>query len=338
MRLMTVAAAFFALLLAGGCRRGGEENLNKEEYREVRVYKAELIKSVESEKVPGTFRAKLAATIEAKIPGRVENMPVSEGQTVEEGQLLAQLDMREVQARLDQAIALRDQADRDLKRFRALLQQKAATQAEYDGVEAKARVARASVVEAQTMLSYAQVKAPFRGVVTKKRADVGDLASPGRPLIELEDSSALRFEASVPETFIGLIEPGEILGVTIPALGKALNGVVSEISPTADPNSRTFLVKADVPAVPGLRSGQYGHVAVPVEHADIITVPAGSVIRRGQMEIVFVAKDGRVWLRLVRTGRKVGEHVELLSGLDPGETIVLDNVSALRDGENVKVI
>lgn len=337
MRLVLPVLVAVAVIMPG-CRSNEISGSKEGPVQKVHIYKAEMITAPGTEEVPGTVRPKLFASIEAKIPGRVEKMLVSEGQTVQEGQLLAQLDAKEVQARLDQALAMKDQAEQDLRRFTSLVQQKAATQAEYDGVDAKARVARAEVVETQTMLSYAQVKAPFSGLITKKLTDVGDLASPGKPLFEIEDPSALRFEAGVPETFITRIKPGSSFEVNIPTLEKSLKGAVAEVSPTADPNSRTFLVKVDLPPAPGLRSGQFGHVAVPAEQASMINVPAAAVLQRGQMEVVYVVKDGRAWMRLVRTGRKLGSEVELLAGLDPGESIAVDNIAVLKDGQNVEVI
>ncbi len=334
MRVLFVLLAVFAL---SGCRSGEESAAVEDPAQKVRVYKAELVNASGTEAVPGTVRAKLRASIEAKIPGRVERMPAFEGQTVVQGELLAQLDAKEVQARLDQALAMKDQAERDLRRFTSLLQQKAATQAEYDGMEAKARVARGAVAEAQSMLSHARVKAPFSGLITRKLANVGDLALPGKPLFEIEDPSALRFEAGIPETFITRIKTGAFFDVKISALDKSLKGAVSEVSPAADPNSRTFLVKVDLPAASDLRSGQFGYVAVPAGQESMLSIPAAAVVQRGQMEVVYVIKDGRARLRLVRTGKKEGGKVELLSGLDPGEQVAVDGIAGLKDGRKVEV-
>ncbi len=222
----------------------------------------------------GTVRAKLHAVIEAKVSGRIEALLVAPGQTVKAGDLIAQLDAREIQAKLDQALALREQATRDLARGRELLDKKITTQAEFDAVQARARVAEGAAREMETMLGYTKVVAPFDGIVTRKLADVGDLAAPGKAIIEMEDPSALRFEADVPEALIGNIKLGANLPVRVSEGAAPIEGTVVEVAPVADAASRTFLVKLDLPATEGTRSGQFGRVLVATGESKSIRVPA----------------------------------------------------------------
>ena len=301
----------------------------------VRVQTVESKKRVATEEVVGTVRAQLRSVIEAKVSGRIDKMLVVPGQTVKAGELLAQLDAREIQARLDQALAVRQQTESDLKRLTALLEQKTVTQADFDGVQARSRVAQAAVTEVETMLGYSKVLAPFDGVITRKSADVGDLAAPGKTLLEMEDPRALRLEADVPEAVIGNIALGDKLPVRIAALQAELAGVVSEVSPAADPNSRTSLVKLDLPLTPGLRAGQFGRVSAPVGETTALRVPVSAVVQRGQMELLFVAVNQRAQLRLVKTGQRVGDEVEIVSGLSAGESIVVEGGGNLVDGQPV---
>jgi RND family efflux transporter MFP subunit len=303
----------------------------------VRVQQVADQPRVLAEEVVGTVRARTRATLEAKVAGRIAELPVGLGQALKAGELVARLDVREIQAKLDQARAVRDQARRDRERFEALLRQQAVTQAEFDAVEARARVAEAAVAEAETMLGYAEVRAPFDGVVARKLADVGDLASPGRPLVELEDPKSLRLEADVPEALIGGVASGAKLPVRIGALAAELEGVVAEIAPAADPNSRTFRVKLDLPDAPGLKAGLFGRVAVPMGQTRAPRVPASALVVRGQMEMVFVVADGRAQMRLVKSGKRFGEEVELVSGVRPGERVVVEGAAALLDGQPVEV-
>ena len=143
---------------------------------------AESKSRVATEEVVGTVRAKLHSVIEAKVSGKIEQMLVVPGQEVKTGELLVQLDAREVQAQLDQAAAVRQQAESDLKRATDLFQQKILSQSEFDTAQSKFRVADAAATEAKTLLGYTKVTAPFDGVITRKYADVGDLAAPGKPL------------------------------------------------------------------------------------------------------------------------------------------------------------
>lgn len=330
--------AFFiaAALLFAACRQ--EEHAaqsSNERTAAVRVFTAETRAGSASEQVPGTVRPKLRAVIEAKVSGRVARMLVAEGQRVAQGAPLADIDAKEIQARLDQALVMREQAERELRRFKALIAQRAVTQSEFDAADARARIARGAVEEAQAMLAYTHVTAPFAGVITRKLTDVGDLAAPGKPLFQMEDAEALRFEAGVPESVTADLSLGSVLPVRISNLEQQLEGRVSEIAPTADPNTRTYLVKLDLPQLPALRSGQFGHVAVPLEGGASLFIPGAALVQRGQMELVYVVVDGEAFLRLVRSGKRQGEQVQILAGLAAGETVVAERVEGLRDGQRV---
>jgi RND family efflux transporter MFP subunit len=301
----------------------------------VRVQTIESKKRVATEEVVGTVQARLRSVIEAKVSGKLEQMLVVPGQQVKAGELLVKIDSREVQARYDQAVALRQQADADLKRLTSLLEQKILSQAEFDNAQARARVTVAAVTEAETMLGYMQVVAPFAGVITRKHADVGDLATPGKPLLDMEDSRALRLEADVPEAIVGKLALGDKLPVRITAIEKELEGVISEIAPAADPGSRTFLVKLDLPDTAGLRAGQFGRVSMPVGETSALRVPLAAVVQRGQMEIVFILRANQAQLRLVKTGKRIGSEVELVSGVEAREKIVVEGAVGLMDGQPV---
>ncbi len=289
-----------------------------------------------SEEVVGTVRAKLRATLEAKVSGRIDKLPVVLGQTVKAGQLVARLDAPEIKARLDQSQASLQQAERDWKRASALLEQQAVTRSEYDAAESRYRVAQAAVAEGQAMLGYVEVLAPFDGVVTRKWSDVGDLASPGKPLIDLEDPSALQLEADVPEAIAARVQPNASLSVRLDGAAKELKGTVSEIAPSADPASRTLRVKLALPQTPGLLPGRFARLAVPVGESNSVRVPGSAVVLRGQLELVFVATNQHAQLHLVKTGKKFGDEVEILAGVEPGESVVVSGVSLLVDGQAVE--
>jgi RND family efflux transporter MFP subunit len=288
-----------------------------------------------SEEVVGTVRAKLRAAIEPKVSARIETLLVAPGQMLKTGDLIAQLDPREIQAKLDQALALREQATRDLARSRELLDKKITTQADFDAVQARARVADGAAREMETMRGYTKVVAPFDGIVTRKLADVGDLAAPGKPIIEMEDPRALRFEADVPEALIGHIKIGVKLLVQVAEGAPPVEGTVAEVAPVADAASRTFLVKLDLPAAEGTRSGQFGRVWVQTGESKSIRVPTSAIVERGQMECVFVIANQHAQLRIVRTGKPAGGEAEILSGLSSGERVVNEGVESLRDGQPV---
>jgi RND family efflux transporter MFP subunit len=332
--LSTLAAA---TPLFSGCHKAAEQNQAELPSVTVRAQVVERKSRAATEDVVGTVRPKLSAAIEAKVSGRIGQMLVVPGQLVKAGERLVQLDAHEIQSRLDQAAAARQQAENDLKRATDLIQQKILSQSEFDNAQSKFRMAAAAEAEAKTMLGYTDIIAPFAGVITRKLADVGDLATPGKPLLQMENPDTLRFEADVPKALIGNVKLGDKLSVRIAAVTSELQGTVAEMSPAADPNSRTSLVKLDLPGATVLRSGQFGRVAVPVGAASAIRVPAAAVIQRGQMELVFVVANGHAQLRLVKTGSRVGDEIELVSGLNSGEQVVTEGASALADGQPVTI-
>lgn len=305
---------------------------------EVKVQTAALQPGTAVEEVVGTVRSKLRAMVEAKVSGRVLEYLATPGAMVKAGDLLARLDVQEIQAKVDQAKALLDQAQRDFARQQQLAASNATTRQETDAANARLKVAVAGVSEAETMMGYARVTAPFDGVVTRKLADVGDLAMPGKPLLEIEAPTALRFEADLPEAILDRIRMGATMPVKIASVTAPLDAIVSEIAPVADPVSRTFQVKLDLPAAEGLRTGQFGRVAVPVAETKLLLVPPDAVMKRGQMELVFVAKEGIAALRLVKTGKVLAAGVEVLSGLEAGEAVVISNPAQLADGQPVTIL
>lgn len=303
----------------------------------VRVQTVETNRLVSHEEVVGTVRSRLRATIEAKLSGRISDMPVRLGQPVKAGSLVARLEAAEVQARLEQAQAGLQQAEREWKRVSSLFEQQATTRAEYEKAESRHLVAKAGLAEAQAMLSYVEVHAPFDGVVTRKWADVGDLAAPGKPLITLEDPRALQLEADVPEAIADRIQGDARLSIRPDGVREPLTGTVNEMAPSADPLSRTVQVKLDLPAGAPVRPGQFARLQVPIGESRSLGVPESAVLRRGQLELVFVVVTNSARLHLVKTGRQNGGIVEILSGVDPGDSVVVEGARSLVDGQPVTI-
>jgi len=181
--------------------------------------------------------------------------------------------------------------------------------------------ARAAVDESAISIEYTRILAPEDGVVLKRFVEPGDLALPGKPLVALRTSGALRLEAYVREGLIARVTPGAALTVEIETLDRLVPATVEEIVPYADPDSRTFLVKAAMPPVENLYPGMFGKLRIPVGRQAIVTVPRAAVRRVGQLELVQV-KVGHSWqTRYVKTGTRISDAVEILSGLEGTETI-----------------
>jgi RND family efflux transporter MFP subunit len=329
-----------AVALVAGCGKHHEPQTAPGESlppAAVRVQKIETIRQPAVEEVVGTVQPKLQAVIEAKTSGRITRLPVTAGQSVKQGELLVELATQEIQARLDQANAAFRQAELDFTRTDNLRKQQAATQGEVDAAQARYSVAKATVAEVEALSSYAKILAPFDGVVARKLADEGDLAMPGKPLLELEGRTGLRLVADIPSLLASRVLPGAQLSVRVETLPDAITGTVGEISPATDPASRTVRVKIDLHETAGLHTGQFGRLAVPVGEAAFLIVPPPALVRRGQLEILFIAADGKAQMRLVRVGKETAQGIEILAGLAPGEAVVIEGAGNLRDGQPLQM-
>jgi len=289
-----------------------------------------------TEEVVGTVRAKLHATLEAKISARIDKLPLALGQRVKAGELAAHLVAGEINARLDEAQSTLEQAERDWKRATALFEQQAMTRADYEAAQSRFQAAKSTVAEAKAMLGYVELVVPFDGVVTAKWAEVGDLAAPGKPLIALEDPSALQLEADLPQAIASRVQQGAQLAVRVDGVDQPIAGTVSEIAPAGDSVSRTVQVKLDLPTQSGLGSGQFARLIVPLGETSLPHIPASAVVQRGQLEIVFVVENQHALLHLVKTGQRSRDELEILSGLHVGESVVVDGAAQLSDGQPVE--
>ena len=205
-------------------------------------------------------------------------------------------------------------------------------------INARIEQAEAEIANARVSQGYSRIAAPVSGIVVKKFAESGATATPGTPLLSIEDSSQYRLEASVDESRSQSIRVGNRVNVRIDAIGEGeFLGSVSEILPTADPASRSYIVKIDLPAHPQLRTGVYGLARFPVAQKEAITIPSNALTQQGQMTGVFVVgSDGIAHFRIVTTGTTSEGMVEILSGLSVGEDIAASDLDRLTDGMKVR--
>ena len=236
----------------------------------------------------------------------------------------------EVRTRYEVAKAESQRADR-------LLQVAAARR---NQVTARIDQAKADIASARVYVGYSRIAAPIDGLVVSRQADVGYMATPGMPLLTIENSSRYQLHASVEESKLGAIRLNDQVHVVLEALANAeLNGTVEEIVPAADPATRSYIVKIALPNTADihLRSGLYGKARFVTGQRKILSVPQTAVTQQGQLVGVFVVdQSGVAHLRLVKTGGTVGDRIELLSGLNEGEEIVSEAVTSLRDGIRVR--
>jgi len=237
-----------------------------------------------------------------------------------------------------------DLATIDVQRYRTLAAQKAVAQQALDTAEdayrqavsrmaqaeqgqvaaqADARAAMEVRRQAETVVGYASVVCPMDGVVSQRLADPGDLATPGKTLLQVFDPARLLLEAPIREGLVARVKVGDKLPVALEALGLKLEAEVREIVPLVDAGSRTFLVKLCLPPTQGVMPGMFGTVSLGLDERPALLVPEASLIRAGQLEYVNAVKGGRILRVLVRTAPATADRVEILAGLQVGDAVVL---------------
>jgi len=348
----TITAALLAFALLGCSSEPRTAQAAPETVNDVALATAQRATIPDWLEAVGTVRAAQSTQVAAQVMGNIVAVNVREGDRVRRGQVLAVIDDAQPRAALDRAQAALLAADKDavaaeadftlaestLKRYQNLFDKKSVSPQEFDEVKARFQAAqarrelahagqqqaRAGVAEARTQLDYTRVRAPFDGAVTEKRVDTGALAAPGMPLLTVEDTRHYRLEATVDESQIGYVKLGAAVPVKLDAFAdRNITGRVTQIVPAADPSSRSFLVKAELPADPDLRSGLFGRARFSRGQRQALLVPRSAVVTRGQLQGVYVVPQDKIaTLRYITLGRPDQDRIEVLSGLQGGEQVV----------------
>jgi RND family efflux transporter MFP subunit len=297
-----------------------------------------------TEEAVGSVKPVHEMVVTSRVAARITELQLAAGQEVSPDEVLVRLDDRDMKARLaqtravlDGARATRDQAIIDRQRLATAYAAHAATKAEFDHADlflknAESDLVRAMEVvnEAQALLEYTTIRAPARGVVVDRKVNVGDTVMPGQVLATLYDPSHMQLVASVRETLTARLKVGQTIGVRMDALHLTGLGTIAEIVPEADSASRTFQVKVTGHCPPGIYSGMFGRIIIPVDWRDALLIPGAAVRQVGQLVLVDSFKGGRIERHIVRLGRTIDHDVEVLSGLQEGEQVVLRWAPALQ--------
>ena len=227
-----------------------------------------------------------------------------------------------------------DESSARLKSAQAAYEMARAKRGELDSKRAQVQQ---EIRGASIMRDYTRISAPFSGIVTVRSVEPGSLAAPGAPLLTVEREGAYRLEASVEESRLPFVKPGQTVDVALEALDRRLTARVSEIVPSVDAATRSYTVKIDLPAVPNLRSGMFGRARFPLGARKVVAIPPRAIVERGQLQSVFVVEDGFAHTRLVTIGERGPAAVEVLSGLSEGEKLVSPAPANLADGARVEV-
>ena len=366
--LVTMVACL-SLILSAGCTPGGDktgaDRSAPQKVTGVSLAAAAEEATPEIAELTGTVRARTSAVIAARIPGTVSVLKVREGDRVKKGQLLVQLEAAEQAAGASGAQAGADEARRGLEeaqtrkkladvtfsRYEKLFKEQAVTRQEFDTRQTERDLAVQGVARAEARLKqaeegsraagavadYRRVVAPIGGVVTARQVDPGATVFPGQPLMTVEDEGSYQLELAVPESLAAAVKPGLPVQVTLDAGSAPFGAQITETVPAADPASRTFIAKVKLPQK-GLKSGTFGRGSITLGSTTRgLFVPRSALFERGALTAVWVVdKENIARMRLVKPGRKLGDRMEVLSGLSVGERVVTIGVERVTDGARIQ--
>jgi RND family efflux transporter MFP subunit len=300
---------------------------------------AQLLRRPRYESAVGSIEPVHQSAIAAKILAKVLEVNVTAGEMVAAGDVLVRLSdedlrsrLRQGQAALDSAQARLAQARSDYQRASQLIQGNAISRAEFEGLatavrtnEAEVERAARAIEESQVWLDYATITAPFHGIVVDKQVQAGDTVTPGQTLLTIYDPNQMQLVANVRESLAMKLRVGQEVFAKLESLDHECLATVSEVVPQADVGSRSFEVKVTGPCPPGIYSGMFGRILLPLDEEEIVVIPSAAVRRVGQLTLVDVVADEQLWRRYVQLGRTIGSDIEVLSGLQPGERVLLSS-------------
>lgn len=304
----------------------------------------------------GKIEAVNNAKLSTRMMGYVDKINVEIGDKVRKGQLLVSINNSELQAqhaqvnaKITEAQAAFNNAEKDYNRFKNLFEENSASQKELDDVTANYEMAKARLEaarqmknEVQAQFAYVNIRAPFSGVITNKFAEEGDMANPGMPLVAMESPGAFEVRATVPESEVSSIKEGTEVDVNVKTIDKTLKGVISEVSASAKNTGSQYPVKISLEDTGDeIRSGMYVSIDIPVKQktgSERVLIPSEALVHRGELTGLYtVSTQNTALLRWVRLGKTYGDQVEVLSGLKADEKYIIDAEGKLYNGAPVSI-
>lgn len=302
--------------------------------------------------VPGTVVPDQRARIASRLMGYIKDLNVKVGQKVEQGQALFSIDSSDIRSQISQAQAAFQQAQAaltdaklDFDRFEKLFKEDSVSKQQFDKVRLQYSVAQENLAaaksglnQAKSQLKYANVKAPFTGVIVEKMAVAGDLAAPGNPVLVIENLSSLSVQTEVSGELFAALRNGDTASVMIDDQPSAMEGTIYTLIGAANPRSRTHTVKLSLPAVNNINSGTFARVSFTRGERQTLMIPKSAIVTRAGIDGVFVLQDGQAFFHMVRTGIEIDERVEVQAGVALGDKVLVSNNQSVLNGDTIEVI
>mgnify|MGYP006272046219 CR=1 FL=1 len=344
-----------ALIFFQGCDQE-QAALEDETAVPVTLATAQTMQGGNMQTFAGNVESDNQANLSTIVMGTVEVLSVSVGQNVQQGEVLARIKDDQIRAKkmqleanMVQANANLENTEKNYERIKNLYAEESATSKELDDISTMYDIAKAnldaleaSLNEVNEMLEYTVIRAPFDGIVSHKFVSEGDMASPGHPLLSIADPGSIKITANVPERWIGRISEGDTVSVAVAAAGiESTEAVLTAVSKAGDPMSRQYAIEAqllDENAADGLKTGMFAEIMIEADGNASLFIPVSALTNRGQLTGIFTISDSdRTVLRWVRTGKRSGDTVEILTGLEPGEQYISGADQALQQGQLVSI-
>lgn len=302
---------------------------------EVYVVKPERLETT----VPanGTLLAHEAVDLVSELSKRLVKVKAQEGAKVKKGELLFQLDGSDLQAQLARLNVQKRQAKITMERQDKLLAEKLVSQQDWEAARARLDEVEAEIHILNVSLGKTTIRAPFAGTLGLRRVSEGAWVTPQTVLTTLHDVSKLKIDFTLPERFGDAVKIGQKFSFTVTGRGEPMNGTVAAVEPAVQEASRSVLVRGVVENTAGLLPGTFASVEVPLSDAEAWLVPSIAVVPSVKGRSVFVVKDGVARAVEVNVGSRTPERVQILSGVQPGDPVIISNLLRLRDGAPVKV-
>jgi RND family efflux transporter MFP subunit len=307
----------------------------------VEIATVERTSIARSSMVSGQLSALRAVGVTSQVPGALLEVHVEEGSRVSRGQVIAELDARELTAQVDASEAAVAFARSTFERSESLHRSRVITAAEYERDRAALASAEASLTQLRTRLGFTRITAPIGGVVTQRFVQAGDVVGGQTRLFTIADVSVLVTLLPVSELEVPLLRQGAHVPIHVDALGRSVDGVIRRIFPAADSVNRLVPVEVAIAgnAVPGLRPGYTVRATLHLDERDgVLVVPSNAVFGAAGAQSVYLVRDGRAERRRVRVGADVDGRTEVIEGLVFGDSVVTTGSALLRDGAALRIV
>lgn len=333
-----VVGAFALVALLSSCAGGNKEDAEiviTKATPKVGVVTAAEQTVVYEQTYSSTVQANVINNISGQTAGRIRKLNVEVGDFVSEGDILAELDPMQ----LNQARLRLKNEEVELERVKALYEEGAVSQSDFEALELSYNVSKSSY---ENLLENTILRAPVSGVITARNYDVGDMYAMSSPIYTLYQITPVKLLVPVSETDYTKVKKGNTVTLTADAFpGETFTGTVARVYPIIDPTSHTFKVEVQVKNLDRkLRPGMYVRTTIKLGSAENIVVPDTAVLKQqgsGVRNVYILRQDNTVELRNVTVGQHFGDQMEILSGIEVGETVVVSGNTTLMDGDKVEV-